>query len=420
MARIQEIVAVLVMAVAGCGDDAVAPGDESTGGSTDGPMPSTSVGSSSSPSTSASTTGMDTEGSSTTMEDETTTSSSSSSESSSAESSSSSESSDTSTSTGPDACGNESIDVGEDCDGDDLGGADCTSLGAGIGELACGADCLYDTSGCFFALCGNDMAQRGEECDGTDLAGNDCTTIGYPAGGDLSCMDNCTFDASGCFGPLCGDDVIDEPESCDGLNLAGNDCEVLGYDGGTLACTNTCILDESGCYIGEFLQNDNGNCGFVEVGCSLDGGMSGNPQDLLECYTSNLAPPIEVVEVEYFLGDVDPLPDTLDLVVHAWDGPGNAPGALLGTAALDPMIDIVSGGHILVLPTPIVSDTAGFCIGFHGEDPLDGFRVEFTDADATVGESWILAEACGVPDFSELSDLLTNGNFCIRPTVNGH
>jgi hypothetical protein len=378
MARVKEIVVVLVLAGAGCGDDAVVPGDESTGGSTDGPNPSTSA-SASSASTSASTTGVDTEGSSTTMEDETSTSTSTSTstESSSSgettESSSSSETTETetSTTTGPDDCG-------------------------------------------------NDTVEDAEQCDGIDLAGNDCTTIGYPAGGELSCANDCTFDASGCFGPLCGDDVIDEPESCDGLNLAGNDCEVLGYDGGILGCTDTCILDESGCFITEFLQNDNGNCGFTQVGCSDDDGTSGNPQDLLECYTSNLAPPIEVAEVEYFLGGAVPLPDALDLVVHAWDGPGNAPGTLLGTVVLDPMVDIVAGGHILVLPTPIANDTAGFCIGFHGEDPLDGFRVEFTDADATVGESWILAEACGAPDLSELSDLLTPGNYCIRPTVHGH
>ncbi len=48
------------------------------------------------------------------------------------------------------SCSNGSIDVGEQCDGGDLGGADCQSLGYDDGALRCGADCGYDTGGCFF------------------------------------------------------------------------------------------------------------------------------------------------------------------------------------------------------------------------------------------------------------------------------
>ncbi len=36
----------------------------------------------------------------------------------------------------------------ESCDGDDLGGATCESLGFAGGQLACRADCTYDTTGC--------------------------------------------------------------------------------------------------------------------------------------------------------------------------------------------------------------------------------------------------------------------------------
>ena len=46
-------------------------------------------------------------------------------------------------------CGNNVIEGNETCDGTDLGGADCVSLGFVSGTLACSPDCMsFDTSGC--------------------------------------------------------------------------------------------------------------------------------------------------------------------------------------------------------------------------------------------------------------------------------
>lgn len=47
-------------------------------------------------------------------------------------------------------CGDGSIDTGEDCDGDDLGGANCGSLGYDGGTLACGGSCFFDESSCCY------------------------------------------------------------------------------------------------------------------------------------------------------------------------------------------------------------------------------------------------------------------------------
>lgn len=47
-----------------------------------------------------------------------------------------------------DFCGDGVIDVGEQCDGGDLGGASCPSLGYEGGTLACAGLCTYDTTGC--------------------------------------------------------------------------------------------------------------------------------------------------------------------------------------------------------------------------------------------------------------------------------
>lgn len=46
-------------------------------------------------------------------------------------------------------CGDGAIDVpGEQCDGNDLGGATCTSLGFAGGILACDGSCTFDTASC--------------------------------------------------------------------------------------------------------------------------------------------------------------------------------------------------------------------------------------------------------------------------------
>lgn len=50
------------------------------------------------------------------------------------------------------ACGNGLVEPGELCDGGDLGGNSCVSLGFDGGQLGCSADCSgYDTSACFVA-----------------------------------------------------------------------------------------------------------------------------------------------------------------------------------------------------------------------------------------------------------------------------
>ena len=51
----------------------------------------------------------------------------------------------------PVACGNGSIDVGEDCEQANLDGETCTTQGFAGGGLACGAGCAFDTSGCYAA-----------------------------------------------------------------------------------------------------------------------------------------------------------------------------------------------------------------------------------------------------------------------------
>ncbi|MBC8071511.1 MAG: hypothetical protein IAG13_24500 [Deltaproteobacteria bacterium] len=110
--------------------------------------------------------------------------------------------------TGAPPCGNGMLDDGEACDGNDLAGSDCRSIGFAGGTLFCGADCNFDASACdAVETCGNGVVDEGEECDGPDLATASCEAVGGEfGGGELACNSNCSYDTSGCcvsFGGSC-------------------------------------------------------------------------------------------------------------------------------------------------------------------------------------------------------------------------
>jgi len=98
-------------------------------------------------------------------------------------------------------CGNDMVEGDEVCDGLDLREETCESQGFdGGGDLACLSDCSgFDTSGCIFGeVCGNGVAEDGEVCDGVDLKGETCKSMGFDSG-TLSCLQDCSnYDVSGC------------------------------------------------------------------------------------------------------------------------------------------------------------------------------------------------------------------------------
>jgi len=52
------------------------------------------------------------------------------------------------------------------------------------------------------SVCGNGIKEGTEECDGTDLGGTTCESLGF-TGGTLICTASCTLDTSGCIVPTC-------------------------------------------------------------------------------------------------------------------------------------------------------------------------------------------------------------------------
>ena len=102
-------------------------------------------------------------------------------------------------------CGNNLAESPEVCDGTDLNGQTCVSQGfAGGGTLACNGTCTgFDTSGCIGGpVCGNGVVETGEACDGGNLNGATCQSLGF-SGGTLACSGSCTFDTSGCTSGGC-------------------------------------------------------------------------------------------------------------------------------------------------------------------------------------------------------------------------
>jgi hypothetical protein len=134
-------------------------------------------------------------------------------------------------------CGNGTRETGEACDGADLGGFTCQSVGYATGNLVCQPSCLFDYSGCVAnPVCGNGVVEINEECD--NGAQNSDTLPD-------ACRTNCKR-------AYCGDGVIDLFEDCEGNNLLGETCKTLGYDGGTLRCDPVyCEYDEDRCDEGD-------------------------------------------------------------------------------------------------------------------------------------------------------------------------
>jgi len=164
------------------------------------------------------------------------------------------------------SCGDQLIHEGvETCDSDNIGRQSCEDLGFSGGVLLCAADCMdYDTSNCY--ACGDGALDPGEQCDGAMLDGETCLTQEFDDG-TLACSELCTFDTSGCVSFACGNGLIDGSDVCDGDDLGGATCMSEGFDGGTLTCSAGCTFDADGCYAcGDGAVNPGEECDGAQLG----------------------------------------------------------------------------------------------------------------------------------------------------------
>jgi hypothetical protein len=146
-------------------------------------------------------------------------------------------------------CGNGIIEENEECDGADLNGSLCVTLGYYEGELTCNSECLFNISDCVSnGKCGDGVVNLDfEHCDDVNLNEKTCLNLGYPGGGDLICDDTCHFDMTSCQNEVCGDSTVDEGEECDRYNLAGITCLTYGYYAGNVVCSDECTIDQTDC-----------------------------------------------------------------------------------------------------------------------------------------------------------------------------
>ena len=119
----------------------------------------------------------------------------------------------------------------------------CEGPGADCGDGVCDTSetALSCPSDCGAGSCGDGIVDGdlNEVCDGTELGGQTCLSLGH-LDGTLACDADCAdFDEGGCHS--CGDVVIQIPEICDASNLGGLTCRDVGFASGTLACAEDCL-----------------------------------------------------------------------------------------------------------------------------------------------------------------------------------
>jgi hypothetical protein len=257
-------------------------------------------------------------------------------------------------------CGNDILEPPEVCDGSDLGGEDCVSLGFGVGVLDCSNRCTgFDTRECSPSVfCGNGIIESTEVCDGSELDGADCVSQGFH-GGLLECRTNCgAYDTSACDG-FCGDGSVNGPELCDTNDVGGATCETLGFYEGAVTCDASCQYDSSGCtgYCGDDLVTEPETCDGTQVGglTCLDYGYPGGT---LGCTQTCEDLDVSLCDSPWTVDDCwisDPVPSIT--------AAQNTAATVWGQVWISGLTDVQSGPD----PDPLVLADVG--VGPDGSDP---------------------------------------------------
>ena len=157
-------------------------------------------------------------------------------------------------------CGDGTLDNDEQCDGthfrEGKDRCDLWDLKYGMDPVKCDSTCHVDLSACVVVPdCGNGKLETYESCDGNLFLGGrtDCSFWDSKyTSGTVSCNASCGIDFSKCtIDADCGNGKVDNHESCDGDLFSGGktQCSMWGYGyiSGTMKCSASCELDDSGC-----------------------------------------------------------------------------------------------------------------------------------------------------------------------------
>ena len=160
--------------------------------------------------------------------------------------------------------------------------------------------------------------------------------------------------------------------------------------------------------------NHTGVCGGI-VWCTDEFGYPTGPHAFAECFTDvPLAPPYDVVEVRYSIGEGVSNATSIGLEVRSWSN--HTPGIVIGSRSLT-SADMSVGLHAIVLSEPIRVDASGFCVALHANS---SFAVRRDVSNPVAGHAFVRADDCDITEFVSLESL-ANGelasNLCMSARI---
>lgn len=90
------------------------------------------------------------------------------------------------------------------------------------------------------AICGNELVELNEDCDIQNLNGTGCEDLGFEGGGLLQCDTLCKFDTSLCYEDSCGNCILEPDEECDPCIYEGDGLSSCILDGGVFG---KCVIN---------------------------------------------------------------------------------------------------------------------------------------------------------------------------------
>jgi hypothetical protein len=180
--------------------------------------------------------------------------------------------------TGPGVCGNSLVEIGEECDSDNLLDNTCSGLGIGTGTLACTDNCSFDTSNCGVRRRGGGgstcrpiwQCSEWSECYENKTQTRDCLDLNecYIIDGVPATMRRCAYAVESCFDATMNQDEsdVDCGGTCGANCRDGMTCNT-GDDCQSSVCENGVCVS---CNDGRLNQGEVGiDCGGPCVACQI-------------------------------------------------------------------------------------------------------------------------------------------------------